>query len=42
MLKTFLVGIDAHSKNNTVCFIDQEGNMVAKSSSYPNNLSGVA
>ena len=40
MLKILLVGIDAHSKNNTACFIDQEGNTVVKSFSFPNNLSG--
>lgn len=41
MSKILLVGIDAHSKNNTACFIDQEGNTVVKSFSFPNNLSGV-
>jgi activator of 2-hydroxyglutaryl-CoA dehydratase len=40
MSKILLVGIDAHSKNNTACFIDQEGNIVLKSFSFPNNLSG--
>ena len=39
MLKILLVGINAHSKNNTACFIDQEGNTVVKSFSFPNNLS---
>ena len=39
MSKILLVGIDAHSKNNTACFIDQGGNTVVKSFSFPNNLS---
>lgn len=40
MSKILLVDIDAHSKHNTACFIDQEGNIVLKSFSFPDNLSG--
>lgn len=40
MSKILLVGIDTHSKNNTACFIDQQGNTVVKSFSFPNNLFG--
>jgi len=40
MSKTLFVGIDAHSKTNSACFMDQEGNVVVKSFSFPNNLPG--
>lgn len=40
MSKTLFVGIDAHSESNTACFLDQEGKIILKSFSFPNNLPG--
>lgn len=40
MSKTLFIGIDAHSESNTACFLDQEGKIILKSFSFPNNLPG--
>lgn len=40
MSKTLFVGIDVHSKSNTACFLDQDGNIILKSFTFPNNLPG--
>ena len=39
-LNTLHIGIDAHSRNNVVCFLDQAGNVVNKAFSFENNLPG--
>jgi len=38
--KLLLIGIDAHSKNNVACFLDQDGHTIIKSIEFENNLPG--
>jgi len=38
--KTLYVGVDAHSKHNTCCFMEQDGNLVRKIFAVPNSLPG--
>lgn len=40
MSKILFIGIDAHSESNTACFLDQEGKVILKAFSFPNNLPG--
>lgn len=40
MLKTLLLGIDVHARENSCCFLNQEGNRVIKDCSFSNNLPG--
>lgn len=38
MSKILFVGIDAHSKTNTACFMNQDGEVLCKSYAFKNNL----
>lgn len=38
MSKTLLIGIDAHSKSNTACFMDKEGEIIEKAYRFQNNF----
>ena len=40
MPKPLYVGIDVHKRQNTACFMDQEGNQIGKAFSFPNSLPG--
>ena len=40
MPTTLYVGIDVHMKTNAGCFMDQQGNQIGKTFSFPNSLPG--